>query len=288
MLTTVLDKVTSLVDTRFLLTALFPLIALVAACIWVTQLSGQSVLTDLQQSWSDWSVIEQFVVAVSSIAVLFVAAYLIYLSSTLRIRLLEGYYGPVAWLGDALGWGRSGDWDTDPFGYRNYPRDVADRFPSRLGNSIRAAELYPYEAYRFDVVYLWPSLTAAVDADARKPLDAARTSLDFLVTICLGGFLYAGYAGAYIAINHGGRLLWLAMVLAGLGVGFIAYQGAVAAARDYGDQIRALVDVHRSALRSAMQLPKPQGPAEERRLWAEVSTQAKAGEPALWWTYDSK
>jgi hypothetical protein len=51
----------------------------------------------------------------------------------------------------------------------------------------------------------------------------------------------------------------------------VAYRGAVAQARSYGQQIRTAIDLYRFELLKALRCPVPATPQEERALWARLA-----------------
>ncbi len=311
----VLDKAVALVDSRFLLVAFFPVIVFVAAGALLLARLDSSALSRIEMTWTGWSGPQKWTTAVAGVAALFILAYLVYVSVTPITRFFEGYFGPVAWVGELLDLGRApsritaksskrlrrsltppepqADGKTpstdnkkeDPLAYRKHPGD-ADHFPTRLGNSLRAAEIHPRNAYGMDSVLLWPALVAKMGDATRKSIDAARMALDFLVVISAASFTYALFAAVAIAVEHAGRVFWAFVVLGSAGVGYVSYCGAVAAARDYGDQVRTAFDLHRFALLQALRLPLPMNPPEERRLWKEVNEIVRSNEPTDWWIFE--
>lgn len=291
MLTKIFDRAVGLFDTRFQLTALFPLVAFLAACAWLVTVVDNPRVDELESAWGKWSGLQQVIVAILGVTVILVAAYLLFVSTTPRIRVLEGYFGPVAWVSELWDWMAG----ALPFrsppqvfaldDHRQQPKLASERFPTKLGNALRAAELQPLDAYGLDAVRLWPMLVGVLEEDNKKPLEAARMTLDFFVVVCFGGLAFAGFAGTYVALAHGGQMLWVVTVAAGLFVAFMAYQGAVSAARDYGDQIAVAFALYRFTLLTALHLPLPDGVAEERRLWDEVNS-LPAGELTEWWLYE--
>ncbi len=61
-----------------------------------------------------------------------------------------------------------------------------------------------------------------------------------------------------------------ALVLGGL-LAVVAYRGAVAQARSYGQQIRTAIDLYRFELLKALHLRLPSTPQEERALWERLA-----------------
>ena len=284
MLTKIFDKATSLVDSRFLLVALFPVLVFVAALALLLNKIGSALPGDISSKWPKWSAWQQWSSAVAAIALLFVVAYLLYISVTPLTRAFEGYIGPIAWLGalfKALGKRRS----DDPFAYRKWAA-TSSPLPSRLGNSLRAAEYHATKAYGLDTVVLWPMLADQLGADTTKRLDASRMTLDFFVVLTFGSSIHAIVGGAIVSVSHGGQGLWLVTVGASTITAYVTYCGAVAAARDYGDQVRTAFDLNRFALISALRYPLPADLAEEKALWSDINELVRSDEPRDWRLYE--
>jgi hypothetical protein len=200
-----------------------------------------------------------------------------------------------------------------------FPREPEAIMPTRLGNVLRAAELYSLDRYRLDSVVVWPRLESTFEDGLPDQILDAKTSLDLMVTLSAfsllfgipiaGGLAYgvawdlpvwvpvlvlaAGlvtrlWAATAVAASslalavvatasswHAGELHQAALgclVLAGaLLLAGLTYRNAVEAAVAYGEQIKAVLDVHRWRLLEALKLPTPATIDEERELWEDVS-----------------
>jgi hypothetical protein len=132
--------------------------------------------------------------------------------------------------------------------------------PTRLGNTLRAAEDRAGARYGLDAVTVWPRLypilpdgIRAVLEDYRNELDiAARFSVVFLIATGIGiGFL-APYGW------------WLLVPAVTVLLAWLSYRGAVASAVGYGEAIETAFDLHRFDLLQALHLPLPTSRAAER------------------------
>jgi hypothetical protein len=154
---------------------------------------------------------------------------------------------------------------------RRYPVDDAQVVPTRLGNAIRRLEEYGYDRYRLDSQTLWYELYAAAPEQARKQVDQARTTVDFLICLLYGHLLVA-VIGVVAAIAGSGGwlpLLTVAAVLAMLAHWW--YRMAVAVTDDWAAAVRALVNLGRKPLAEGLGLPSPETLESERAMWATVS-----------------
>ncbi|PSN14187.1 hypothetical protein C7293_12770 [filamentous cyanobacterium CCT1] len=132
--------------------------------------------------------------------------------------------------------------------------------PTRLGNSLRAAELRPQSKYGLDAVVCWPHLWLLLPDQARNELQEARANLNTAARIWLWGVLF---------------ILWTPLALwalpAGLGVAWFAYRWLLSAARSYGDLLDAVFDLYRNELYKALRWPSPASSDEEKIMGARLS-----------------
>jgi hypothetical protein len=154
---------------------------------------------------------------------------------------------------------------------RRYPVSDSQVVPTRLGNAIRRLEEYGYDRFRLDSQSLWYELLTVAPSEARKQIEQARTTVDFLVCLLYGNLLVALSAavGAFTAGVRWPNLLGLAVLLVLLAVWW--YRMAVVATDDWAAATRALVNVGRKPLAAELGLRMPSSLTEERRMWAAVS-----------------
>ncbi|PIM72686.1 hypothetical protein CTU88_11230 [Streptomyces sp. JV178] len=126
--------------------------------------------------------------------------------------------------------------------------------PTRIGNTLRAAETRPVDKYGLDVVSVWPQLWLLLPDTARKEIATARVSLDASVAACIWGVLFVLFAP---------WTLWA--VPAGLGVAVVAVMAWVPSrAEVYADLLEAGFDLYRRALYEQLRWPAPRNPRDER------------------------
>jgi hypothetical protein len=154
---------------------------------------------------------------------------------------------------------------------RRYPVDDAQVVPTRLGNAIRRLEEYGYQRFRLDSQTLWYELCALAPDQARKQVDQARTTIDFLVCLLYGNLLVAAFAAVAAGAGLGQRLPLL-LVAAGLvALAFWWYRIAVTSTDDWAAATRALVNIGRRPLATGLGLDMPPRLEQERAMWATVS-----------------
>lgn len=135
---------------------------------------------------------------------------------------------------------------------RRTPAHPARRMPTRLGNTLRAAERLPAEKYGLDSVVCWPRLWLLLPDGVKNELSAARAGLDAGARVWFWGMLFLVWTV---------WAWWAAPV--GLVAAFLAYRWMLGAAETYADLLESAFDVHRTALYEALRLPPPAHAGEE-------------------------
>ena len=139
--------------------------------------------------------------------------------------------------------------------------------PTRLGNTLRAAESHPVDRYGLDVVTIWPHLWLLLPDLARTDLTTARAKLQSGTAACVWGVLFLGFAPfAWWAVPAG--------LAAAFGSWFLWLPGRAEA---YADLVQATVDLYRRALYDQVRWPLPQNPADERAKGRLLSTYLARG-----------
>jgi hypothetical protein len=293
-----LDKVTGLLDQRLVLTSLLPAIAFWAV---VGGLAGsQAGWQRVNARWNHLDATAHILLIVIAVALLVLFALVLAASEGALLGLYEGYWGdypPGAWLASAgKSWHarrrerKNSDYE---FIYRNYPRyrkppdppkpgesPAEERpeqiMPTRLGNIIKAAELYPGDEGRYgmDAVFFWPRLYQVIPDSARTSLDGARTSMTLMLNICTLALVLS--AGAFIALAAATVRpadAWRAAAGGGAVAAWLAYRSALGPARVYGDLVRSVHDLYRGDLLAKLGFALPDTLAAERELWRNLSQQ---------------
>jgi hypothetical protein len=150
---------------------------------------------------------------------------------------------------------------------QRYPPEGLE-LPTALGNVLRAAEDRAGRRYGLDAVVAWPRLYPLLSPELRAVIDDQRDQLDIAARLCAVFAACAAIALVLLA-PHGG--LWLLVVPAWLGLAWLSYRGAVAAAVAYGSGLETAFDLHRFDLLRALHLPLPPTRAAEREANRELS-----------------
>ena len=158
-----------------------------------------------------------------------------------------------------------------------YPPEQSAVMPTRLGNILRASEMYPFERYGMDSVVLWTRLAPLLPKEFGETVADARTALDLDLNVSTLAILSGVVWGAFFAYRQWWVLVIITVLV--LLVGWLAYGNALHAARAYGEIIKSAFDLYRWNLLDALHLAHPASTEEEPVLWEKISGFAFRGYP---------
>ncbi|MEV1005017.1 hypothetical protein [Nonomuraea sp. NPDC050202] len=257
MLGTALKETTGLFERRFLLNALLPALVLIGLCGAVVVGSTVGPQTGL----AVWNRQDPLLKALCSVAFAAVVVLIATWLSGLTAPLLRWYEGdwnrrPWRWLAGA---GRR--WHTGVFSrlrpedlghyqrlYAGYPPDAEEVMPTRLGNILKNAALYPEERYGIDAALVWPRLYPLIPADHRATLAAARADLEFFLTVSGLAAFFSTASGLFLLAAGAPAGLFLLCHAGGAAVALLSYVCALGPARLYGEHVKVTFDVYRGDL----------------------------------------
>jgi hypothetical protein len=127
-----------------------------------------------------------------------------------------------------------------------FPAASVHYLPTRLGNLLRGAEMYPQIRYGLEIQVTWPRLWLVLPEETRKELGESRRALDErmqLVLWCILIGVWAEFSGWAVALALVGAV--------------VVYWSLIGAAGIYADLLRSAYDLHRFKLYEALHLPKP-------------------------------
>jgi len=298
MLSTFLDKVGGLLNRRFLVAYWFP--TMFAALLL---LLPRALVFGLDAAWRWWAGLvpsqgyagegsPQLGLLAGGLLLITLVAYLLQAFTRPLIRTYEGYTWPWPlrrWAARraARRWldlrraraeaARQNDLARDAHRqdqlYHGHPDRAWLLLPTHLGNVLRAAEGYAGRVYGMDAPFWWPRLWPLLPEERQQAVDDALTTMVSLLNFATLMIYVAVDVALYL---NGCRIPYRAgWALAALALGgllfALAYRGAAAQARGYGQQIRTAIDLHRFELLKALHLPLPATPQEERALWARLA-----------------
>jgi hypothetical protein len=149
-----------------------------------------------------------------------------------------------------------------------YPEADELLMPTLLGNTLRRGERKAGEPYGLDTVLAWPRLYHVLSDSIKADVAELHGQVDRGARLAIVLFISGVCAIPVFAT----RSAWL--ILAGLliATSWIAYRGAVSAASSLAMVLATAFDLHRFDLLSAMHLPIPSTPGQERRSNERLTT----------------
>ena len=158
--------------------------------------------------------------------------------------------------------------------YHCYPPVDDDNFdevmPTRLGNILKASELYAKDRYEIDSVVIWSRLHKLFPAAFVEEIVLVRSALDFMLIITTLGLLFSIVSGLYLLLVRAEWWLFLLCFWGGLMLAWLAYRSALSNAVLYASSIKAGFDLYRNELLKQMRLPLPRNEIEEKETWKRL------------------
>ncbi|WP_432955685.1 hypothetical protein [Micromonospora haikouensis] len=273
---------TGLLGPRFLFGLVIPVLAW---CGGVGALVATAFgWTSTLRHWDALSVSQKaFLAAAVAVGILFLAKLLSTMIMSLT-RVLEGYWSLLPRSMTRLGirqqkkrlrrLEKEDSFLADYRIYIGFPPDMDLLLPTRLGNTIRAAESYSGDSERWsvDAVFWWPRLYALLPDANRQAVDDSKDALDQLVVMT---WLLAGFGLVAVGFGAGGMsaVVWLPCSIGGLAASRVTYLAANSAATVFGEQVRSSFDLYRLELLTHLGWETPALWADERALWQELQQQ---------------
>jgi hypothetical protein len=147
------------------------------------------------------------------------------------------------------------------------PDDDVDLLPTSLGNTLRVGEDRATARYGMDAAVVMPRLVPLMRPEVRERLADRRNQLDAAARLCAMSLLGIPVSvGLLLPTGH-----WLFVPLCALSVAWLAYRGAVSAAKGYCTEMAAAVDLHHRDLWRALEIPPPPSLFQEKRRSADLN-----------------
>ena len=268
----------SLRERRFLLNALIPSLAFSVAVLFITGVGTTHGITGTLRYWSSQTGASQAVLIFAFVT--WIAFFSVFMAAMWQ-WIMHLYQGS---------WPKGFQWlakrgvrheqarvlqlfeEGNAVAIYEYPeeQDLDEVRPTRLGNIIRSAELYPYYRYRADPIILGPRMQALFPESYLKVLQEAASSLEFLLVIATLGGVFSIFSGLYLLITNAPWWIFLTCFWGGFILAIGAYSGSLNHARAYAEQLRSGFDLYRTDLLKQMRMPLPNDLDEERELWERI------------------
>lgn len=289
MFSTFLEKLSGFFDKHWLLRYFFP-----SLVFWTAGLAVYGAARGIIQPldlWHRQPAEVQLILLGGGLIWVTLFAYLLANFSTALIRLFEGYWdhGPLRrlrkcrqkyyedryqYLSIEI---KQPETRANPYELQRLQRELwlelprGDvRMPTRLGNIIRAAEVYPLHRYGADAVVLWPRLQTFLPAEFIETFNAAQTAMEVMLVLSALSFVFSVLACTLLATLTLDVWLFLGCT-AGFVLAWICYRSSLQGALGYAELIKTAFDLYRGKLLEGLGIEPPSNPEEESAIWNDVS-----------------
>lgn len=300
-----LTKIVGVFDREFAVSYLIPTLIFAIELYLIGQVFGVELIPGVGGALADIVAASVFLLG----AVVF--SVLLMMANPLMMRLIQGYdwYGILDFLG--LRWRlieefnrrykstlavqrsldlarRAGAPDPAvPDGHgsdllaavRDYPDSTEHILPFRIGNFLRAAEVYPRVVYGLDAVGSWQRLQTLIPEATRDAIAAARAQLFFACNVFV--LTLAALAIALWLTLTTGPMSW-PLIVGGILILLAARRLMFVAGGVYGAHFAAAYDLYRGNLADSLGLELPRNPEAEREMWREVTRVFLYRSPEAW------
>ncbi|WP_410643046.1 hypothetical protein [Amycolatopsis sp. lyj-346] len=141
----------------------------------------------------------------------------------------------------------------------HYP-DPDRMMPTRLGNALRSAEDSIGRQYALDAVRTTPYIALIAPEPHLNYLQDTRQQLDTSVRLCVVALLATVEAVGFLFTDG----WWLLASLGPYFLAYIAYRASIAAAIEYMEMVRTVLDLNRFKLYESLHLEQPDDTDTER------------------------
>jgi hypothetical protein len=277
-------EVTGLLDRRFLLNVFFPCLIFCGLLIVVGIVGAGGDLIKLVEAWSKQDLGVQILQIVSFLSLITVFSGIVDSQLPTIIRFYEGYPPLNCYLAkigrefhqshfnqllEAVG--ANYGYLSSHYPSHHHPEQaILTIMPTRFGNILKNSERYPSDRYGLDAVVIWSRLYHLFPDRFIQVIAEAKSSVDFMLVVSTLSSIFALITGVYLLIVKAPGCLFLLCFWGGLAVAWLAYQGALASAVIYSQQIKTGFDLYRQELFKQMRLKLPPNLKTEKEQWKEV------------------
>lgn len=137
--------------------------------------------------------------------------------------------------------------------YYRYPHDFAgcDVMPTRLGNILLAGERYAFHRYGIDTIYFWSRLYPLLPPEYQRDYEQAVIQYQFPLVVAFEAVVATATCSVVVLLAHMSVFLFLAVLLGGSTIAYLAYVLSLSSAIGMAEQQRAAFDLYRDRLLSA-------------------------------------
>ena len=197
----------------FVLGALLPILVIEVASLAL----ALEITRGLGASLDDWTTLPaglQTISVLVAVLLAVVVAYVLHNLSFAITRLFEGYWPsrqPFRWLRNRRSEFHKRCWrylehrartaptpseQNEIYALQSSlyppPAHLDKTLPTRLGNILRASEVYAYDRYGIDSAIIWTRLRPILSAEAVAPLEESKLTRDFMLLMSVVSGAFAG------------------------------------------------------------------------------------------------
>jgi hypothetical protein len=163
----------------------------------------------------------------------------------------------------------------------DYPEEIQDIRPTRLGNVLRRYEASAGSTYGLEAIPSVPRLAVVAQPPELDYLQSQRMQMDLAVRTSVLA-MAATLITVAVMFRH---QAWLLVALVPYAVAYSAYRGAVTVAGEYGTALAVLIEVSRFSLYERLRLPLPKNLGEERDQNKDLMKAFRLQRRGLWFNY---
>ena len=166
---------------------------------------------------------------------------------------------------------------------RDYPLSEDVVLPTKLGNTIRAFEFYPFLIYNIDTVTIWPRLMVIVPQSCRDQIEEAESNFQLLLNIsflslilgieCLSTFFYTYYMSLFTLDTPHINISIISISMISFMISYSFYYASIARANDWGESVKSAFDLYRLDLLKKFGIflpPKAFNLSQEQEIWGKL------------------
>lgn len=162
--------------------------------------------------------------------------------------------------------------------YYAFPEAKREVMPTRLGNHLRTAEVYPFIRYHINAAVVWPRLYTVLPDRVVEQIAEAKSQLDLMIVISFLGALFGMFGGILSLV----LLPWYgvpAAIWGGVFIAWAGYRGAIGSALPYTELIKSAFDLHRATLLKTIGWNQATSYGKECEQWEQISALWYLGAP---------
>ncbi len=295
MLLDALQKAASVFPRRFLFNALLPTFLFTSVSCAVVAYSVTPI-GRIVASWSEADLLSRLLLVLVYIAAIWFLSAAVASQWRGIVRLFEGY-PLVRWsrrLGRAtpgVKWHQARLLNTlsgserrprSDFPYYEYPGRLhaASLLPTRVGNTLLAAERYPLDRYGVDPIVFWPRLFPLMPEHFRLDFEEFVQNYQFPLVVSFQAAVATVVTSAAALWGGAAVELFLACLLTGSALSASAYFLALSSVEEFGEQQRAAFDLYRNRVLAAW--PTVDDVQDEKEAFKLIQAFVLVNAPPFW------